>query len=339
MPKITGRGLPSFHHHRVFICFAVLVTAIFLCSLLSLLLGKVEFSIADLLNALAEPGGEDVSHRIFWNLRVPRVFAAILAGSALAVSGLSLQTVFRNPLCGPFVLGISSGASLGVALALLAGMGFGHLGVLGAASAGALAVTLIVMTIASFFTRSSVLLVAGLLIGYFIDALVSMVIVGAEAENLQVYVAWGMGSFGRLTLDAVWLFAAAVAVGLALVAGSIRYLNAARVGDDFARGLGVNVKVARKCVLLGSSILAGASTAFCGPVAFIGIAVPHLAYMMFKSTNHRVLIPGAACTGALLALVAGLFPAAIPLNAVLSAVGVPIILYVMLRSSKSGREL
>ena len=180
---------------------------------------------------------------------------------------------------------------------------------------------------------------AGLLIGYFIDALVSMVIVGAEAENLQVYVAWGMGSFGRLTLDAVWLFAAAVAVGLALVAGSIRYLNAARVGDDFARGLGVNVKVARKCVLLGSSILAGASTAFCGPVAFIGIAVPHLAYMMFKSTNHRVLIPGAACTGALLALVAGLFPAAIPLNAVLSAVGVPIILYVMLRSSKSGREL
>ena len=200
-------------------------------------------------------------------------------------------------------------------------------------------VTLIVMTIASFFTRSSVLLVAGLLFGYFIDALVSMVIVGAEAENLQVYVAWGMGSFGRLTLDAVWLFAAAVAVGLALVAGSIRYLNAARVGDDFARGLGVNVNVARKCVLLGSSILAGASTAFCGPVAFIGIAVPHLAYMMFKSTNHRVLIPGAACTGALLALVAGLFPAAIPLNAVLSAVGVPIILYVMLRSSKSGREL
>ena len=334
MSKVTGLGSPFLRNHRTSICFVVLLTAIGVCCLLTLITGKVSFGFADLLNALAEPGGEDVSHRIFWNLRVPRVMAAILAGSALAVSGLSLQTVFRNPLCGPFVLGISSGASLGVAIALLAGMGFGHLGVLGAASIGALAVTLVIMAIASCFTRSSVLLVAGLLFGYFIDALVSVIIAGSEAENLQVYVAWGMGSFGRLTIDSVYLFVGAVAVGLALVAGSIRYLNAARMGDDFARGLGVNVAIARKCVLLGSSILAGAATAFCGPVAFIGIAVPHLAYMLFRTTNHRVLIPGSACCGALLALVAGLFPVSIPLNAVLSVVGVPIILYVMLRGSK-----
>lgn len=332
MPRVTGLGSPS-RYRRFILCFGVILAAVFVCCFCTLLFGKANFGVADLLTALAEPGGEDVSHRILWNLRIPRMVAAILAGSSLAVSGLALQTVFRNPLCGPFVLGISSGASLGVALAMLAGVGFGHFGVLGAASVGAGAVTLLVMMVASRFTRSSVLLVAGLLFGYFIDAMVSMLIAGAEAENLQVYVAWGFGSFGRLTLDAVWLFAAAVAVGLALVVCSVRYLNAARIGDDFARGLGVNVKVARNCVLLGSSILAGASTAFCGPVAFIGIAVPHLSYMLFKTTNMRVLIPGAMCCGSLLALIAGLFPASIPLNAVLSLVGVPVILYVMLRGS------
>ena len=332
MPRVTGLGSPS-RYKRFILCFGVILAAVFVCCFCTLLFGKANFGVADLLAALAEPGGEDVSHRILWNLRIPRMVAAILAGSSLAVSGLALQTVFRNPLCGPFVLGISSGASLGVALAMLAGVGFGHFGVLGAASVGAGAVTLLVMMVASRFTRSSVLLVAGLLFGYFIDAMVSMLIAGAEAENLQVYVAWGFGSFGRLTLDAVWLFAAAVAVGLALVVCSVRYLNAARIGDDFARGLGVNVKVARNCVLLGSSILAGASTAFCGPVAFIGIAVPHLSYMLFKTTNMRVLIPGAMCCGSLLALIAGLFPASIPLNAVLSLVGVPVILYVMLRGS------
>lgn len=332
MPRVTGLGSPS-RYKRFILCFGAILAAVFVCCFCTLLFGKANFGVADLLTALAEPGGEDVSHRILWNLRIPRMVAAILAGSSLAVSGLALQTVFRNPLCGPFVLGISSGASLGVALAMLAGVGFGHFGVLGAASVGAGAVTLLVMMVASRFTRSSVLLVAGLLFGYFIDAMVSMLIAGAEAENLQVYVAWGFGSFGRLTLDAVWLFAAAVAVGLALVVCSVRYLNAARIGDDFARGLGVNVKVARNCVLLGSSILAGASTAFCGPVAFIGIAVPHLSYMLFKTTNMRVLIPGAMCCGSLLALIAGLFPASIPLNAVLSLVGVPVILYVMLRGS------
>ena len=332
MPRVTGLGSPS-RYKRFILCFGVILAAVLVCCFCTLLFGKANFGVADLLAALAEPGGEDVSHRILWNLRIPRMVAAILAGSSLAVSGLALQTVFRNPLCGPFVLGISSGASLGVALAMLAGVGFGHFGVLGAASVGAGAVTLLVMMVASRFTRSSVLLVAGLLFGYFIDAMVSMLIAGAEAENLQVYVAWGFGSFGRLTLDAVWLFAAAVAVGLALVMCSVRYLNAARIGDDFARGLGVNVKVARNCVLLGSSILAGASTAFCGPVAFVGIAVPHLSYMLFKTTNMRVLIPGAMCCGSLLALIAGLFPASIPLNAVLSLVGVPVILYVMLRGS------
>ena len=261
------------------------------------------------------------------------MIAAVLAGASLAVSGLTLQTVFRNPLAGPFVLGISSGASLGVALALLAGIGFGSVGVLGSAALGALLVTLVVMFAATRFAQTGVLLIVGLLTGYFIDSIVSVLIAGNSSESLRVYVAWGMGSFGRVTLGDVWMFVIAVIVGMALIGVSLRYLNAALLGDDFAHGLGLNVKRSKICVLLGASLLAGTTTAFCGPVAFIGIAVPHLAYLLFKTTNHRVLLPGAALCGVALALLGGLFPASVPLNAVLSLVGVPVIMWVLVRGS------
>jgi iron complex transport system permease protein len=261
---------------------------------------------------------------------VPRLAAAVLSGISLAVAGLSLQTLFRNPLAGPFVLGISSGASLGVALSLLAGFSFGYFGVLSAASVGALAVTLVVMTVAARFENSTVLLIVGLLVGYFIDALVSLLIVGSDAESLRVYVSWGMGSFGRLTIDCIWIYALSVLVGLALLVLSVRYLNAARMGDDFAKGLGVNVRRGRIMVLLGASLLAAASTAFCGPVAFVGIAVPHLAFMLFKTSNHRVLMPASALCGIVLCLAACQF-SKIPLNAVLSLVGVPVVLWVIVR--------
>ena len=274
-----------------------------------------------------------------WELRFPRALAAVLAGASLSVSGLCLQTVFRNPLCGPYVLGISSGASLGVALALLAGFGFGAFGVLGAASLGAILVTQVVLVLASRFKNASVLLVAGLMVGYFVNALVNVLVAGADAESLQAYVSWGLGGFTRLTFGAIPGFMAASIVGLALVLVSMRYLNIVRMGDDFARGLGVAVRRSRIMVLLGSSILAGATTAYCGPVAFIGIAVPHLAFMVFRTTNHRVLLPGVSLCGAFLALLAGLFPVSIPLNAVLSIVGVPVILYVLLKGSNRGGEL
>jgi len=313
-----------------------LIAGLLLLSLITFVSGPVDITPAGFFAALLEPRGEDVAQRILWGIRIPKACAAILAGSSLAVAGLSLQTVFRNPLCGPFVLGISSGASLGVALALLAGLSFGALGVLGSATVGALVVTAAVLAVASRFRQASVLLIAGLLMGYFIDALVSILIAGSAAENLRVYVAWGLGSFARLTLDSAWIFALAVAVGLALIVCSMRYLNAVRMGDDFARSLGIRVDVSRRCVLLGACILAGAATAFCGPVAFIGIAVPHLAYMLFRTTNHRVLVPASALCGADLALIAGLCPVTIPLNAVLSIVGVPVILYVLLCGNKMG---
>lgn len=314
--------------HRILVGFALLIALIAILSYLTLFSGAVGLSWSD----LSFKGGQydSVEARIFWQIRVPRLVAAVLSGISLAVAGLSLQTLFRNPLAGPFVLGISSGASLGVALSLLAGFTFGHFGVLSGAAAGALAVTSIVMFVASRFENSTILLIVGLLMGYFIDALVSLLIMGSDAESLRVYVSWGMGSFGRLTFDGIWIFALCTVVGLVLVALSIRYLNAARMGDDFAKGLGVNVRQGRVMVLLGASLLAAASTAFCGPVAFVGIAVPHLSFMLFKTSNHRVLMPASALCGVVLCLAASQF-SKFPLNAVLSLVGVPVVLWVIVR--------
>lgn len=325
---------------RNLICFGTLFIGVLVLFTWTLVSGPVDVSLHDLAVAVFNPSEAEPFHtKIFWELRFPRAMAALLAGASLSVSGLCLQTVFRNPLCGPYVLGISSGASLGVALALLAGFGFGAFGVLGAASIGAILVTQVVLVLASRFKNASVLLVAGLLVGYFVNALVNVLIAGANAESLQAYVSWGLGGFTRLTFGAIPGFMAASIVGLVLVLVSMRYLNVVRMGDDFARGLGVAVRRSRIMVLLGSSILAGATTAYCGPVAFIGIAVPHLAFMVFRTTNHRVLLPGVSLCGAFLALLAGLFPVSIPLNAVLSIVGVPVILYVLLKGSNRGGAL
>lgn len=325
---------------RTWVCFGTLFIGVLVLFVWTLVSGPVDVSLHDLAVVVFNPSEAEPFHtKIFWELRFPRAMAALLAGASLSVSGLCLQTVFRNPLCGPYVLGISSGASLGVALALLAGFGFGAFGVLGAASIGAILVTQVVLVLASRFKNASVLLVAGLLVGYFVNALVNVLIAGANAESLQAYVSWGLGGFTRLTFGAIPGFMAASIVGLVLVLVSMRYLNVVRMGDDFARGLGVAVRRSRIMVLLGSSILAGATTAYCGPVAFIGIAVPHLAFMVFRTTNHRILLPGVSLCGAFLALLAGLFPVSIPLNAVLSIVGVPVILYVLLKGSNRGGAL
>lgn len=323
----------AFAKRRATVCFLLLTLLAFLFACLTLDSGSVDVRWSDL--AWRHLPYDNMEQQIFWEIRFPRMVSAVLSGIALSVSGLALQTLFRNPLAGPFVLGISSGASLGVALSLLAGFSFGHLGVLGAASLGALAVTLLVLWVSLRFEGSSVLLIVGLLFGYFIDALVNILVAKSDAESLRVYVSWGMGSFGHLTYDGLWIFALAVLVGLVLIGISVKYLNAVRLGDEFARGVGVNVRRGRVLVLLGASILAAASTAYCGPVAFVGIAVSHLAYMIFRTSNHRVLLPGASLCGIVLCLVASLF-GTVPLNAILSLVGVPVILWVIVRG-KGGR--
>lgn len=316
---------------RTVVGFATLAAFAVFFSYLTLTSGSVDISWSSLFG---DDGiSSSMARQIFWEIRFPRLVAAALSGICLSVSGLSLQSLFRNPLAGPFVLGISSGASLGVALSLLAGLSFGHLGVLSSAAMGAFVVTAMIMVVASRFSSSTVLLVVGLLVGYFIDAMVSLLIVNSDAESLRVYVSWGMGSFGRLTFDSIYMFLGVTLAGLVLVACSVKYLNAVRLGDDFARGLGVNVRLGRGLVLLGSSVLAAAATAFCGPVAFVGIAVPHLAFMLFRTSNHRVLLPGSALCGIVLCSAASLFQT-LPLNAVLSLVGVPVVLWVIIRGGR-----
>lgn len=320
---------------RVPLSFVLLASVAIALAFYLLLHGTVYVSLSDIL-AGPFSVNSSIGAKIFWNIRMPRLFASVLSGISLSVAGLSLQTLFRNPLAGPFVLGISGGASLGVALSLLAGFSFGRFGVLSAAAIGAFAVTVVVMLIARRFENSTVLLIVGLLLGYFIDALVTLLVANSDAQALKVYVSWGMGSFGRLTLDGIAFFAIAAFFGCALIAFSVKFLNAARLGEDFAYSLGVDVRRYKFIVLLGASVLAAASTAYCGPVAFVGIAVPHLAFMLFKTSNHRVLLPGSAMCGVVLCLLASMFTT-IPLNATLSLVGVPVVLWIAISYKGANR--
>lgn len=305
-----------------------LLTLVVLLSGLTMILGPASFSFKDLFfSSELDP----FALNVLFELRLPRVFAAVFAGTALSVAGLSLQSVFRNPLAGPYVLGISSGASLGVALVLLAGFSFGSLGFFPAAALGAFAVTFLVLMFSRLFENSAMLLVVGLMISYIVDACITLLMHFSEAEALRSYVAWGMGSFSRLTVDGFLAFFIAVVLGLSFILFSMRYLNAVRLGDDFVKGLGLSVRLYQTLVLLGTSILTAATTVFCGPIAFLGLAVPHIAFALFKTSNHRILIPASILIGINLSLCVGLLPQ-IPLNAMMSLLGVPVVFWVLFSS-------
>ena len=309
---------------RLFFLFLLVV----FFSGLTMVLGPASFSFKDLFfSSELDP----FALNVLFELRLPRVFAAVFAGTALSVAGLSLQSVFRNPLAGPYVLGISSGASLGVALVLLAGFSFGSLGFFPAAALGAFAVTFLVLMFSRLFENSAMLLVVGLMISYIVDACITLLMHFSEAEALRSYVAWGMGSFSRLTVDGFLAFFIAVVLGLSFILFSMRYLNAVRLGDDFVKGLGLSVRLYQTLVLLGTSILTAATTVFCGPIAFLGLAVPHIAFALFKTSNHRILIPASILIGINLSLCVGLLPQ-IPLNAMMSLFGVPVVFWVLFSS-------
>ncbi len=320
-----------------FLGMVVLSCLVLLCAGVTLCFGPVALSFETVWGALVSPHSGAAEVQILWELRMPRVFAALLAGSSLGLSGLVLQSVFRNPLAGPFVLGVSSGAGLGVALVLLAGWGVGSFGILPAAALGAFGVISLVLFCSRFLEHSVSLLIVGLMLGYLTDAIVSLLMYFSDAESLQGFVTWGMGSFSRVTLSEVPRFATVFVAGSALILSGLRYLNVVRLGDAFAESSGVSVRSNRFVVLAGASLLAAAATVYCGPISFLGLAVPHLAYGLFRSSNHRILIPACVLLGALVALIAG-WVSQIPLNAVTSLIGVPVILWVLLaaRGRRSG---
>lgn len=314
----------------------MLLLAVPVCLLLAgtVFCGSASLELSDVWDALfcrGKPFVEDV----VWQIRVPKAGTALLSGISLAVSGLVLQSVFRNPLAGPFVLGVSSGANLGVALVLLAGLGNGTLGVVPGAAVGAFLVVLAVLFASRFVAYSASLLIVGLMVGYFVDAVVAFLMSASSAESLRGFVSWGLGSFSRVPLSSVGSFALVTALGFFPCVLCLRYLNAAQVGDSFAESLGIRVKFFRMLALFGASLLAAGSTVYCGPIGFLGLASPHIAFGIFRTTNHRVLIPASALVGANLALLSGLV-SGIPLSSVTSFVGAPVVLWIFLRSGRRG---
>ncbi len=325
-----------------------LAVAMLVCFALDLATGSASIPLGEVLTVLA--GGEadkPAWTRIVLQFRLPKALTAVLAGAALAVSGLLMQTMFRNPLAGPYVLGISAGASLGVALVvlsvgagttqLLAGLGLlGDFGLIVAASTGAGAALTLVL-IAARRVSTLTLLILGVLFGYATSALVTILIHFSVAERIRAYVAWTFGSFGGVTWSQLRVLAPALVAGVLLALLISKPLNALLLGESYARSMGLDVRRVRLVVLVATALLAGGTTAFCGPIGFLGVAVPHLARGLFHSADHRVLIPGTALAGGAIALLSDFVAqlpgsqAVLPLNAVTALLGAPIIGIIILR--------
>ena len=286
---------------------------------------------------------------IIWDYRIPKAFTAILVGGALALSGLLMQTLFRNPLAGPFVLGISSGASLGAALLIMGASLFSGIASFGvvndislvvAASIGSFLVLLAVMMVAARVKDTMALLIIGLMFGSISGAVVSVLSYFTNAEKLQQYVYWSFGSVGNLTWSQLLLLSGITTVGIVLSILSIKALNAYLLGENYARSLGVDLKKSRYLIIIATGLLAGSVTAFAGPIAFVGLAVPHLTRQLFRTTDHRILVPAVLLYGAILMLlcdtIAQLPGSAnvLPLNAITSILGAPVVIWLLIRKKR-----
>ncbi|HOU73160.1 MAG: iron ABC transporter permease [Tenuifilum sp.] len=332
---------------RYTILFISLMVVLLLLALLSLLLGSVAIPLADIkAYFLGGSFTDEVNLSIIQNFRMPKVVSALLAGSALAVSGLQMQTVFRNPLAGPYVLGISSGASLGVALVLMGSSAFGlsfwgsQVGTVVAALVGSLLVLMLILAVSIRVRDIMTLLILGMMFGTAVSAVTSLLQYFGSETSLKNFVIWTMGSLGGVGRQQLWLYAALVLLGLALAWAYVRPLNVLGIGDTYARSLGFNVKQTRFLIFLSTSLLAGAATAFNGPIAFVGIAVPHLARMVFRTSNHAILVPASALAGAATLLLCDIIAqlpgsaTVLPLNSVASLMGIPVVIYIVLKNKR-----
>lgn len=334
--------------------FPLLFLLLLLAFALSLAFGSVTIPFEQIIHILLGGTPEKVSWAdIIFKFRLPKALTAVLVGAALSAAGLQMQTLFRNPLADPYILGVSSGASLGVALVILgmgtgasaqtfvAGLGgFGDLTLALAASLGAGLVLGAVLLLARRVQNTLTLLVTGLMFGYLASAVVSLLIYFSQPERVQVFSLWTAGSFGGVTWNQMRVFLPATLLGLLIALVMIKPLNALLLGDDYARSLGLNVRRARVWIIVSASLLAGVSTAFCGPIWFVGVAVPHVARSLLKTADHRALLPASLLMGAAFALLADLIaqlPGSqriLPLNVVMSLFGVPVILSIILRQKQ-----
>ena len=327
----------------------LLVAAILILFFLNLLLGSVEIPVKSVWNIITGGSGEsEIWRNILLKSRVPQSLTALVAGAGLAISGLQMQTVFRNPLAGPSVLGISSGASLGVAFVVLlsgsiggvalSSLGFfGELALTVASIAGALSVMALIVFVSQKVKGNVTPLIIGVMIGYVANAVIGVLKFFSVEEDIRAYVIWGLGSFARVSGNQVVVFVCIMAVLLPLSFLLIKTLNLLLLGDAYARNLGLNIKRARLFVITCSGVLTAIVTAYCGPITFLGLAVPHLCRGIFRSSDHRVLMPASLLAGAALALLCNLiarmpgFEGVLPVNSVTAIVGAPVVIYVLFK--------
>ena len=328
----------------------ILCTLIIVLFVLNLLTGSVDIPVRDVLSILFSLSADnDIWHYIIIETRLPQTITAMLCGSALAVSGLLLQTAFRNPLAGPSIFGISSGASLGVALVMLMMGGSvtaglfslsGFVAILLAAFTGAMLVTAVIFFFSTLVRNSVMLLIIGVMVGYLSSSAITLLNFFATEEGVRSYMIWGMGSFSSVSLAQIPVFAVVTILGLLASVLLIKPLNALLLGEQYAENLGVNIRRTRHLLLVVTGLLTAITTAYCGPIAFIGLAVPHIARLVLGTENHRLLLPSTILCGAVVALLCNFIcflpgeSGIIPLNAVTPLVGSPVIIYVIAHKNK-----
>ena len=316
----------------------------------NLLYGSVHIPMGEVINILFGGEPEKASWGyIILESRLPQALTALLSGAALAAAGLMLQTAFNNPLAGPDVLGINAGAGLGAAIVLLlfgglvpAGNLFlgGSLALVGAAFIGALLVTLIIIFFAARLRSHAMLLIIGMMIGYIVSSAVSLLNFFSTAEGVQSYMMWGMGNFGGVSRNSIPLFSTLILIGIGIAISLIKPLNALLLGERYAENLGVNIRNTRLLLLLATGLLVAVTTAYCGPISFIGLAVPHMARLLLGTGNHRSLMPTTILCGSLIALLCNLISTLpgdnglLPLNSITPIIGAPIIIYVIVSRRK-----
>lgn len=335
---------------RLFLVWMVIFLFVFiLVFILDLSYGSLKIPASYIIRILSgSQTDKPIWHEIVLNIRLTKAITAVLVGSGLAIAGLLMQTFFRNPLADPFILGINSGASLGVALAILslgaAGSLFltqintlGDLGVAAAAILGAALVFGLVLLVSRSVKSSNTLLILGLMFGSATSALVSLLIYFSIPERIQAYMIWTYGSFGGVTWNQLKVMAPVMLVGIAISSLLGKSLNALLLGEDYARSLGLNIGRIRFLILLGASILAGTATAFCGPIGFLGVAIPHIARNLLRTSNHKFLLPAVLILGATAALLADVLTQLpgtafiLPINVITSLFGAPFVLWIILR--------
>ena len=332
---------------RNILLFICLATSILLLFGLNLTTGSVQIPFADVLDILCGrfTGKESWEYIILEN-RLPQTLTAILCGASLSVCGLMLQTAFRNPLAGPDVFGISSGAGLGVALVMLLLGGTvstsiftvsGFLAILTAAFIGAISVTALILFLSTMVRNSVLLLIVGIMVGYVSSSAVSLLNFFASEEGVKSYMVWGMGNFGSVSMNHIPLFSILCLIGIIASFLLVKPLNILLLGPQYAESLGISTRQIRNILLVVVGLLTAITTAFCGPISFIGLAIPHIARLLFHTENHQILLPGTVLSGAVIALLCNFIcylpgeSGIIPLNAVTPLIGAPVIIYVIIQ--------